>query len=144
VYTKEKRVFYPAKQKTKGLLEMPAAINVHDGTIHYWFFDWKNAFIIIQCFEELLQNYPNKDIFVIVDNWRAHTCYAVRVWAFFHPRFHLVFLPTNSSWMNMIERVFSKFDKDILQNSNFSSVQEAMNRIDCYFKNESTFQSWSN
>ena len=32
VYTKEKRVKHPAKQKVKGLLEMPAAINIHTGS----------------------------------------------------------------------------------------------------------------
>ena len=42
----------------------------------------------------------------------------------------------------MIERVFSKFDKDILQNSNYQTVREAMNRIDNYFKNETSFMNW--
>ncbi len=51
---KEKRMKWPAKQKTKGLLELPAAINIHTGKIHYWFHDWKNSFIVIQYFEDLL------------------------------------------------------------------------------------------
>jgi len=44
--------------------------------------------------------------------------------------------------MNMIERVFSKFDKDILQNSNFQTVKEAMNRIANYFEKETSFMTW--
>ena len=48
-YTKEKIVKYPAKQKVKGLLEMPTAINIHTGVIHYWFYDWKNSFIVMFC-----------------------------------------------------------------------------------------------
>lgn len=142
IYTKENHVYYPAKQKVKGLLEMPAAINIHNGDIHRWFYDWKNSFIVIECFEDLLRRYPDKDIYVILDNWRAHTSYAIKVWAFFHPRFHIVYLPTNASWMNMIERVFSKFDKDILQNSNFQTVIEAMDRISNYFEKESSFRNW--
>jgi len=142
VYTKEKIVKHPAKQKVRGLLEMPACINVHSGKIIQWFYDWKNSFIVIECFEDLLKKYPGKEIYVIADCWSAHTSYAIRVWNFFHPQLHIIYLPTNSSWMNMIERVFAKFDKDILQNSNFQTVREAMTRIDNYFKKEQSFQNW--
>ena len=144
IYTKEKEVRHPAKQKVKGLLDMPAAINIHTGYIHYWFYDWKNSFIVIECFEDLLGMYPNKEIYVIADCWSVHTSYAIRVWNFFHPRLHIVYLPTNASWMNMIERVFSKFDKDILQNSNFQTVREAMDRVAIYFENELSFRNWGN
>ncbi|MEM4245604.1 MAG: IS630 family transposase [Candidatus Nanoarchaeia archaeon] len=143
IYTKNKHVYYPAKQKVRGLLEMPAAINIHTGDILYWFYDWKNSFIIIECFEDILKKYPDSEIYIILDNWSAHTSYVIKVWAFFHPRIHLVFLPTNASWMNMIERVFAKFDKDILQNSNFQSVKEAITKISNYFQNELSFKSWS-
>lgn len=142
VYTKEKKIKHPAKQKVRGLLEMPAAINIHTGCIHYWFYDWKNSFIVIECFESLLEKYPDNDIYIIIDCWRAHTSYAIKVWNFFHPRFHLVYTPTKASWMNMIERVFSKFDKDILQNSNFPSVRAAMEKISYYFDNELSFKNW--
>jgi transposase len=143
VYTKEKSLKVPAKQKVRGLLEMPAAINVHTGEIHYWFYDWKNSFVVIECFEALLREYPGKEIYVILDCWKAHTSYAIRVWNFFHPRFHLVFMPTKASWMNMIERVFSKFDKELLKNSNFQTVKEAMSAISYYFENESRLWKWS-
>ena len=92
-YTKQKKVYYPEKQKVKGLLEMPAAINIHNGDIHYWFFDWKNSFIVIQCFEDLLKIYPDKEIYVILDCWRAHTSNAIQIWEDLHPRFHLIYLP---------------------------------------------------
>ena len=139
------RVYVPVEwigKKVKGLLEMPAAINIHTGEIHYWFFDWKNSFVVIECFEDLLHKYPGKDINVIMDCWSAHTSYAIKVWNFFHPRFHIVYTPTKASWMNMIERVFSKFEKDILQNSDFQTVREAMTRITNYFDNESSFRNW--
>ena len=91
VYTKEKKIKVPAKQKVRGLLEMPAAINIHTGEIHYWFFDWKNSFIVIECFEDLIGRHPDKDIYVILDNWGAHKSYVIKVWNFFHPRLHLVY-----------------------------------------------------
>ena len=141
-YTKQKKIYYPEKQKVKGLLEMPAAINIHTGKIHYWFFDWKNSFIVIECFEDLLRKYPDKEIYVILDNWRAHTSKTIQIWEDLHPRFHLVYLPTKASWMNMIERVFGKLDKDILQNSNYETVNEMISRIGNYFDNEQSFMNW--
>ena len=141
-YTKKKKIKVPAKQKVKGLLEMPAAINIHTGKTHYWFYDWKNSFVVIECFEDLIKKYPDKDIYVIVDCWSAHTSFSIRVWNHFHPKFHLIFTPTSSSWMNMIERVFSKLEKDILQNSNFQTVREAMIRISNYFEKETRFTNW--
>jgi transposase len=138
VYTK-KKVKVPAKQKVKGLLEMPAAVNIHTGEIQYWFFDWKNSFVVIECFEDILRKYPDKDIYLILDCWKAHTSYAIRTWNFFHPRLHLIYTPTKASWMNRIERVFSKFEKELLKNSNFQTVKEAMMAITFYFENESRF-----
>lgn len=121
---------------------MPAAINIHTGKIHYWFFDWKNSFIVIECFEDLLKIYPDKEIYVILDCWRAHTSKTIQIWEDLHPRFHLIYLPTKASWMNMIERVFGKLDKDILQNSNYETVKEMISRISNYFDNESSFMNW--
>ena len=133
VYTKEKKVSYPTKQKVKGLLEMPAGINIRTGKVHYWFFDWKNSFVVIECLEKLLDEYPGKEIYVIMDNWSAHKSYDVKIWNTFHPRMHLVYLPSNASFLNKIERVFSFLSRDILQNSNFQTVREAMDRISNYF-----------
>ena len=136
VYTKEKKVFYPSKQKVKGLLEMPAGLNVKNGKVHYWFYDWKNSFIVIECLEKLLIEYPNKEIYVIVDNWSAHKSYSIKVWNYFHPRLHLEYLPSNASFLNKIERVFSFVAKDVLQNSNFQTVREAIEKISNYFYKE--------
>ena len=38
--------------------------------------------------------------------------------------------------MNKIERVFSFVARDVLQNSNFQTVREAMERISNYFEKE--------
>jgi hypothetical protein len=134
VYTKENKVFYPSKQKVKGLLEMPAGINIKTGKVHYWFYDWKNSFVVIECLEKLLEEYPEEEIYVIMDNWSAHKSHDVKVWNTFHPRIHLVFLPSGASFLNKIERVFGFVSRDVLQNSNFKSVSEAMNRISNYFE----------
>ena len=136
VYTKEKKVFYPAKQKVKGLLEMLAGINIKTGKVHYWFYDWKNSFVVIECLEKLLIEYPDKKIYVIMDNWSAHKSHSIKVWNYFHPRINLVYLPSGASFLNKIERVFCFLSRDVLQNSNFQTVREVMDRISNYFEKE--------
>ena len=136
VYTQEKKVFYPAKQKVRGLLEMPAGINIKTGKVHYWFYDWKNSFVVIECLEKFLVEYPDKEIYVIMDNWSAHKSHSIKVWNYFHPKIHLVYLPSGASFLNKIERVFCFLSRDILQNSNFQTVREAMDRISNYFEKE--------
>lgn len=121
---------------------MPAGINVRTGKIHYWFHDWKNSFVVIECLEKLLVEYPEKEVYAIMDNWSAHKSHDVKVWNDLHPRMHLVYLPSSASFMNMIERVFSRLDYDILQNSNFANVKEAMESIELYFNKEARFSMW--
>lgn len=136
IYTKEKSVYYPSKQKVNGLLEMPAGLNIKTGKVHYWFYDWKNSFVVIECLEKLLIEYPNKEIYVIVDNWSAHKSYNIKVWNAFHERIHLIYLPSGASFLNKIERVFGFVSRDVLQNSNFQTVREAIDRISNYFEKE--------
>ena len=44
-------------------------------------------------------------------------------WLAAHPRFHLHFTPTSSSWINQVERFFAFVTADLLQRSDHHSVQ---------------------
>ncbi|RMS86732.1 ISPsy25, transposase [Pseudomonas savastanoi] len=60
---------------------------------------------------------------LIVDNYATHKHAAVKAWLAKHPRFHIHFTTTSSSWMNMVERFF----RDItvyLRDGSFGSVGE--------------------
>src|SRR6266536_1524887 len=48
------------------------------------------------------------DVHVICDNSSTHKTPAVRRWLVAHPRVHLHFTPTYSSWLNLVERWFSE------------------------------------
>lgn len=65
---------------------------------------------------------------LIVDNYATHKHAAVKAWLAQHPRFHMHFTPTSSSWMNMVERFF----RDItvyLRDGSFASVRELESSI---------------
>jgi transposase len=56
----------------------------------------------------------------------------VEKWLAKHPRFHLHFTPTSSSWLNLIERWFGKLTDKAIRRGIFHSVPELINAIETY------------
>ena len=48
------------------------------------------------------------EVHLILDNYATHKTAAIQRWLLRHPRFHLHFTPTSSSWLNLVERWFSE------------------------------------
>lgn len=63
------------------------------------------------------------DVHIICDNYSTHKTPAVRTWLANHPRFHMHFTPTYSSWLNQVERFFGFVTQDLLHRSDHRSVQ---------------------
>lgn len=49
----------------------------------------------------------NLDIHLVLDNYGTHKTPLIHRWLLRHPRFHLHFTPTYSSWINQVERWFA-------------------------------------
>lgn len=73
-----------------------------------------------------------KDLHLIVDNYATHKHLKVRRWLHRHPRFHVHFTPTSSSWLNMIERFFRDLTQHRLRRGVFRDVVELITAIDEY------------
>ena len=56
----------------------------------------------------------------------------VTKWLSKHPRFHLHFTPTSSSWLNMVERFFGKLTDKAIRRGVFHSVPDLITAIDAY------------
>ncbi|MER7282165.1 transposase [Dactylosporangium sp. NPDC000244] len=52
------------------------------------------------------------DVRLICDNYGTHKTPDVRAWLARHPRFHMHFTPTGSSWINQVERWFGYLSPD--------------------------------
>jgi len=72
------------------------------------------------------------DVHVILDNLSTHKTPAVHRWFLRHPRFHIHFTPTYSSWLNQVERWFGLITQKAIRRGSFSSVKELVTKID-YF-----------
>ena len=62
-------------------------------------------------------------IHLICDNYGTHKHPIIKTWLASHPRVHLHFTPTYSSWLNLVERFFGYITADLLQRSDHRSVQ---------------------
>ena len=61
---------------------------------------------------------------LIVDNYGTHTHPEVNRWLARHPRFHLRFTPTGSSWLNPVERRSRELTEKRIRRGTFNSVRE--------------------
>jgi len=84
------------------------------------------------------------DLHLIADNYCTHKHQKVKAWLKRHPRFHIHFIPTSSSWLNMIERWFRELTDKRLRRGVFRNVpqliESIMDYIDEHNKNPRSFK----
>ncbi len=73
-------------------------------------------------------------IHLILDNYSTHKHESVGNWLAKHPRFHLHFTPTSSSWLNLVERWFGKLTDKAICRGVFRSVPELIAAIENYLQ----------
>jgi len=77
-------------------------------------------------------------VHLILDNYSTHKHASVKKWLTKHPRFHLHFIPTSSSWLNMVERWFGKLDDKAIRRGVFKSVPDLIATIETYLTANNT------
>jgi transposase len=75
------------------------------------------------------------DLHLIVDNYGTHKHPRVKSWLKRHSRFHLHFIPTSSSWLNLVERWFREITDKRIRRGTFKSVRDLIAAINEYLKN---------
>ena len=75
---------------------------------------------------------PDLDLHLIVDNYATHKHPKVLAWLKRHKRFHIHFIPTSSSWLNVIERFFRDLTDKRLRRGAFGSVPALIAAIHGY------------
>jgi transposase len=64
------------------------------------------------------------DVHLVCDNLSTHKTPAINDWLAKHPRFHMHFTPTGSSWINQVERWFGFLTDQLLRRGVHKSVQK--------------------
>jgi transposase len=71
-------------------------------------------------------------VHLILDNYGTHKHANVVAWLETHPRFHLHFTPTSSSWLNLVERWFRDLTDKAIRRGVFPSVPDLVAAIEKY------------
>src|SRR3989454_2199737 len=77
----------------------------------------------------------NREIHIIADNLSAHKTQRVRDFLSAHPRVHIHYTPTYSSWLNQVEIWFSKIERDVISRGVFTSVKDLAHKLMRYIRN---------
>jgi transposase len=119
--------------KRNGTATLFAAINTLDGKVismcddRHRHQEWLKFLRVI---DDLTP--AEKQVHLIVDNYATHKHPKVQRWLNRHPRFHLYFTPTSSSWLNMVERFFRDLTQNRLRRGIFCDVEQLIMAIDDY------------
>src|SRR5262247_3048394 len=77
---------------------------------------------------------PHFDIHCIADNYSTHKHGAVKAWLARNRRFHLHFIPTSASWLNLVERWFAQITSERIRRGVFKSVHQLEQAITDYIE----------
>ena len=72
---------------------------------------------------------PDVELHLIADNYATHKHPRVNRWLKRHPRFHMHFIPSSSSWLNLIERWFREITTKRIRRGTFYSVDNLIQAI---------------
>lgn len=92
------------------------------------------------------QTPEDKELHIIVDNYSTHKHQKVQNWLRRNQRVTLHFIPTSSSWLNLVERFFGIITEKQIRRGVFHSVQDLedkiMQYIDAHNENPKPF-TWT-
>jgi transposase len=121
--------------KRHGTTTLFAALNVLTGNVIGKCFDRHRHDEFLRFLRLVDTQVPRGlQIHMILDNYGTHTHPDVKGWLTKHPRFHLHFTPTSSSWLNQVERFFGEITSKAIRRGVFHSVDSLIASIDQYLQ----------
>jgi transposase/transposase-like protein len=107
-----------------GVTSLFAAFNIDDGTVISEIRRRHRAVEYQKFLTAIDKAVPEGlEIHIVCDNLSTHKTPAIKAWLGRHPRFHVHFTPTGSSWINQVERWFSYLTTQLLQRGVYKNVQ---------------------
>ena len=90
---------------------------------------------LLKFFRKAAKEVPkDQEIHIILDNYATHKHQKVRDWAERTGRVHFHFIPTSSSWLNLVERFFNTLTRKRIRRGVFHSVAHLESRLKQYIE----------
>jgi transposase len=113
-----------------GITSLFAAFNIADGTVISELHRRHRAVEFRKFLAAIDKAVPaGLDVHLVCDNYATHNTAEIKTWLARHPRFHVHFTPTGSSWMNQVERWFGLLTDKLIRRGVHTSVQALENDI---------------
>lgn len=121
--------------KRHGTTTLFAALNVLTGNVIGKCFDRHRHDEFLRFLRLVDTQVPRSlQVHLILDNYGTHSHDDVKAWLAKHPRFHLHFTPTSSSWLNQVERFFREITTKAIRRGVFHSVDDLIAAIEEYLR----------
>ncbi len=118
-----------------GTTSLFAAFNINDGTVISALHRRHRSTEFKKFLTKIDTEVPQHlEVHLVCDNYGTHKHPTVKKWLEAHPRFHMHFTPTYSSWINQVERFFAYVTADLLQRCDHRSVQALEGDIRAWVK----------
>jgi transposase len=118
-----------------GTLSLYAALNTRNGEVVGKTAARHTSQEFVAFLAEVVANQPRgKEIHLIADNLSAHKTKRVEQFLVAHPRVHLHYTPTYSSWLNQVENWFARIDRDVIARGIFTSVKDLARKLMRYIR----------
>lgn len=119
--------------KRNGTTTLFAALSMLDGSVVGQCLPRHRHQEFLKFLRTLDREFPGElELHLIIDNYRTHKHANVNAWLQKHPRFQLHFIPTSSSWLNLVERWFREHTDKAIRRGVFHSVPELINAIETF------------
>jgi transposase len=113
-----------------GITSLFAAFNIADGTVIGQLHRRHRAVEFKKFLTAIDKAVPaDLDIHIVCDNYGTHKTADIKAWLATHPRFHVHFTPTGSSWLNQVERWFGLLTDKRIRRGAHTSIQALENDI---------------
>jgi len=118
-----------------GTLSLYAAFNTKTGKVLGKTAAWHTSAEFAAFLTDIVIDQPRgKEVHVIADNLSAHKNRPVADFLAVHPKVHLHFTPTYSSWLNQVELWFGKIERDVIARGVFTSVSDLKRKLLRYIR----------
>jgi transposase/transcriptional regulator with XRE-family HTH domain len=117
--------------KRHGTTSLFAALEVLQGRVIGQCYARHRHQEFLQFLRRLDQEFPGEiPLHLVMDNYGTHKQPKVQAWLERHPRFVSHFVPTSSSWLNLVERWFAELTKKRIRRGSFGSVGDLKKAIE--------------
>jgi len=116
--------------RRNGTTSLFAALEVLQGKVVGQCFARHRHQEFLRFLRRLDQEFPGETpLHLGMDNYGTHTHPRVQAWLKRHPRFVPHFVPTSSSWLNLVERWFTELTSKRIRRGSFGSVEDLLQAI---------------